>query len=198
MVTFLSIHMSDVLSKPCQALNVVIRMDPNLRFPFNTRSFFTEDGKRSIGGGMELWRGYFQSIRPSQGRMYLNLDIATGIMFKEGPLIQLCLEYLNDRDVSRLSQGRLQDRDRISLQRFLTNLRVSTNHSGRTQTRVIRKLTQQGANAVMFTMRDGGPSISVADYFRRELNKPLKYPNLICVEVARVWCQNPSGAVRRP
>ena len=175
--------MLDIPSKLCQALNVAIRMDPNLRFPFNSRSFFTEDGKRPIGGGMELWRGYFQSIRPSQGRMYLNLDIATGVMFKEGPLIQLCLEYLNDRDVNRLTQRRLHDRDRISLQRFLTNLRVSTNHSGRTQTRPIRKLTAEGANAIMFTMRQGGPPISVADYFRRELNKPLKYPELICIEV---------------
>jgi len=158
-------------------------MSPNLQFPFNVRSFFTEEGRRRIGGGMELWRGYFQSIRPSQGRMYLNLDIATGVMFKEGPLIELCLEYLNDRDVNRLSARRLQDRDRISLQRFINNLRVTTSHGGHTRTRVIRKLTPQGANAIMFTMRQGGPSISVADYFRRELNRPLKYPELICIEV---------------
>ena len=138
---------------------------------------------------MELWRGYFQSIRPAQAKMYLNVDISTGIMFKQGPLIQLCLEYLNDREPKRLSpqkrpnDGGLNDRDRISLQRFIANLRVVTSHGGRTQTRAIRKLTPQGANAVMFTMRDGGPSISVADYFRKELNKPLKFPELICIEV---------------
>jgi len=156
-------------------------MGPNLQFPFNSRSFFTDEGRRPIGGGLELWRGYFQSIRPAQAKMYLNVDIATGIMFKQGPLIQLCLEYLNDKEPRRLS--RLNDRDRISLQRFITNLRVVTSHGGRTQTRAIKKLTPQGANAVMFTPRDGGPSQSVADYFRRELNKPLKFPELICIEV---------------
>jgi len=133
---------------------------------------------------MELWRGYFQSIRPSQGRMYLNLDIATGIMFKEGPLINLCLEYLDvrDKDPNWLSPNRLNDRDRIFLQRFVTGLQVSTNYGGRTQTRGVRKLTPQGANAIIFTMRQGG-SISVADYFRNELNRPLRYPGLICIEV---------------
>jgi len=75
------------------ALNVVIRMEPNQKYPFNTRSFFTPQGAKSIGGGMELWRGYFQSIRPSDHRMYLNIDIATGIMYKPGPLIGLFMEY---------------------------------------------------------------------------------------------------------
>ena len=137
---------------------------------------------------MELWRGYFQSIRPSQNKMYLNVDIATGIMFKEGPLIQLCLEYLDDgsKDPNRLSPRRLDDRERISLQRFLTNLPVSYD-SGRAQApRPIQKLTPQGADSVMFTMRNG-QSISVANYFRQELNKPLKYPQLICVEVGSLY-----------
>jgi eukaryotic translation initiation factor 2C len=162
-------------------------MSPNLQFPFNSRSFFTPDNKQSIGGGMELWRGYFQSIRPSQDKWYLNVDISTGVMFKEGPLIQLCLEYLDDRnpgprDPKRLSPARLHDRDRISLQRFLVNLRVSASHGGRTQTRPIQKLTALGANANMFTLRQA--SISVADYFRAELNTPLRYPEVICVEVS--------------
>ena len=32
---------------------------------------------------------YFQSIRPSENRMYVNIDIATGIMYRSGPLIDL-------------------------------------------------------------------------------------------------------------
>jgi len=189
------------------ALNVVIRMGPNCNpeFTFNSRSFFTKEGRQSIGGGMELWRGFFQSIRPSQARMYLNIDIMTGIMFNEGPLIQLCLEHLNvrDKDPNRLSQNRLSDRDRISLQRFLANLQVSTNYAGRIQTRAIRKLTRQGANAVMFTMRTGGPSISVANYFLNELNRPLRYPELICIELgsgAKIpleLCTVPGGQMMR-
>lgn len=131
------------------------------------------------------------SIYPPVPRQ--NIDISTGVMFKEGPLIQLCLEYLDDRnpgpkDPKRLSPAKLHDRDRISLQRFLTNLRVSTSHGGRTQTRPIQKLTTQGANTGMFTLRQE-ENISVADYFRTdsELNTPLRYPEVICVEVGS-WC----------
>ena len=123
--------------------------------------------------------------------MYLNIDIATGIMFKEGPLIQLCLEYLDDgshhsQDPNRLTPRRLNDRERISLQRFLTNLQVLITYDSGRAPRPIQKLTPQGADTAMFTMRQG-QSISVANYFRQELNKPLKYPQLICVEVGSLY-----------
>ncbi|KIM43534.1 hypothetical protein M413DRAFT_25887 [Hebeloma cylindrosporum] len=151
------------------ALNIVVRMSPNLAFPFNSRSFFTPENKRSIGGGMEIWRGYFQSIRPSQDRMYLNVDISSAVMFKEGPLIE------------RLSGERLNDRDRFFLQRFLATLKVSVR--GQSRIRPIHKLTAQGANKTIFTLRQGS-TMSVADYFRNVLNTRLVYPDVICVEFA--------------
>lgn len=57
-------------------------MAPTQKYPFNVRSFFTPQGAKPIGGGLVLWRGYFQSIRPSPGRMLVNIDISTGAMFK--------------------------------------------------------------------------------------------------------------------
>lgn len=171
-----------------QALNVVIRMDPNLKYPFNVRSFFTEQGKKAIGGGLELWRGYFQSIRPSQNMMYVNLDIATGVMYKAGSLLGLCLEYLQfDNNPNRLSpksRPPLQDRDRIRLQRFITGMRVTTKYTGRQKTLVIRRLTMESAGSIMFSTRDG-VSKSVANYFRTDLHVPLKFPDVICIEVCR-------------
>lgn len=32
----------------------------NRKYPFNIRSFFTNQEKKEIGLGIELWRGYFQ------------------------------------------------------------------------------------------------------------------------------------------
>ncbi|KAF8165769.1 argonaute-like protein [Crassisporium funariophilum] len=165
------------------ALNVVIRMGPNQRFPFNSRSFFTPQGKRNIGGGLELWRGYFQSIRPSQNRMYVNIDISTGIMYKSGPLIALCLEFMGKNNPAALSHTtNLPDRERLRLQKFISNMRVSTNHTGRQRVVVIKKLSIKGASATMFTMREGGNSMSVANYFKNHVNKPLKFPDVLCIE----------------
>lgn len=36
------------------ALNVVIRMEPTLKYPFNVRSFFTNKETKDIGAGLEL------------------------------------------------------------------------------------------------------------------------------------------------
>lgn len=169
------------------ALNVVIRMEPSLNYPFNVRSFFTDRETKDIGSGLQLWRGYFQSIRPASGRMLINVDISTGTMYKRGSLLQLCLEYINKSDANTLAPKRgFPDRERLRLQRFISGIRVSTTQQGRdgpVQTpRVIKKLSSAGASALTFTMREGG-NMTVADYFAKTLNRPLQFPDVICVEV---------------
>lgn len=167
-----------------KALNVVIRMGPNQRFPFNTRSFFTPEGRKAIGGGLELWRGYFQSIRPSENRMYLNIDIATGIMYKPGQLLSLFMEFFKKNDPSAFSPKRgFPDRDRMRLQKFVSNMRVRTAHTGRDRSVVIKRLSATGASNTMFSMRDNEKPISVANYFRLHANITLKFPDNICIEV---------------
>ncbi|KAG5649009.1 hypothetical protein DXG03_000358 [Asterophora parasitica] len=190
------------------ALNVVIRMEPTMKYPFNVRSFFTDRETKDIGSGLQLWRGYFQSVRPASGRMLINIDISTGTMYKAGPLLHLCLEFLNQRDPNALSTKRgLPDRERLRLQRFISGIRILTTHAGADGTikqspRVVKKLSSAGARALSFTMREGG-SMSVAEYFRQTQNRALKYPDNICVEVGSgaliplELCTVPPGQIMR-
>ncbi|KAJ7737366.1 argonaute-like protein [Mycena metata] len=176
------------VSTALMALNVVIRMEPSERYPIKGRSFFTEEGSRNIGAGLVLWRGYFQSIRPAVGRMLINVDISTGVMYQPGELISLCLAFLNERDPNVLS-ARLDDRKRLKLARFITGIRVVTRDASRTgagteRARVLRKLTQVGANGVTFVMR-GGQSMTVANYYQQTTGRALRFPNLLCVEVGQ-------------
>ncbi|KAJ6539414.1 argonaute-like protein [Mycena capillaripes] len=169
------------------ALNVVIRMEPTLNYPFNVRSFFTNRETKDIGAGLELWRGYFQSIRPAMGKMLINVDISTGTMYKHGPLLRLCLEYIGKNDPNALSPKRgFPDRERLRLQRFISGIRVLTTHAGpngEVQTpRVIKKLSTAGASSLTFQMREG-QTMTVADYFQSTQNKPLQFPDVICCEV---------------
>lgn len=169
-----------------QALNNVIRQEPNLNNPFNVRSFFTEREKRDIGGGIELWRGYFQSVRPSIGRLLVNVDIATGMMYKEGPLLNLCMDFLRDRGLqsnspTALAPPQFPDSERIRLQRFITGMRVIVETTG-DKKRVIRGLSKAGANQLRFTLRDG-TVMTVAQYFQQQLGRPLRFPGAVCVEV---------------
>jgi eukaryotic translation initiation factor 2C len=161
-------------------------MEPSLKYPFNVRSFFTNRETKDIGGGIHLWRGYFQSVRPAIGKMIINVDISTGMMYKPGRLIDLCLDFFGGpRNPNRLSPAQgFPDRERLRLQRFLSGVRIVTPHTAGTNphARVIKKLTSAGANGLMFTMRGGG-TMTVANYFLQHANITLSFPGVICVEV---------------
>ncbi|KAF9009003.1 argonaute-like protein [Cyathus striatus] len=190
------------------ALNVVIRMEPTMKYPFNVRSFFTNRETKDIGSGLELWRGYFQSVRPASGQMLINVDISTGTMYKPGSLLNLCLSFINKQDPNALAPIRgFPDRERLRLQRFISGIRVLTSHPGPggkvvKTPRIVKKLTAAAANKLTFTLREGG-SMTVADYFRTTQNRPLKYPDVICVEVGSgaliplELCEVPAGQIMR-
>jgi len=117
--------------------------------------------------------------------MIINVDISTGMMYKPGPLIGLCLEFFGGpANANRLAPAKgLPDRERLRLQRFLSGVRIVTPHTGGSNARVVKKLTTAGANALTFTMRGGGGTMTVADYFRHHANRTLQYPGVMCVEV---------------
>lgn len=168
-----------------------------MKYPFNVRSFFTDRETKDIGSGIVLWRGYFQSVRPAMGKMLVNVDISTGTMYKPGPLLTLCLEFLgrgmNNPNMLAPRQG-FPDRERIRLQRFIQGIRILTTNATQTgppnrNPRVVKKLSSAGAADLTFTMREGG-TLTVAEYFRRSQNNtPLRYPNIPCVEVCILSCR---------
>lgn len=174
-----------------QALNVVIRMEPSLKYPFNIRSFFTNKEQKDLGGGIVLWRGYFQSVRPAIGRMLINVDISTAAMYKPGEVIAVALEFLGfpGGNPNMLApKAKFPDRERIKLQRYLSGVRVIVQIPGQAQTgyrpaRVVKKLTTHGANNLSFTMRDG-QKLTVAQYFEKAHNYKLRFPDNICLEVS--------------
>ncbi|KAF8259431.1 argonaute-like protein [Lactarius quietus] len=174
------------------ALNVVVRMGPNLRYPFNVRSFFTDRETRDIGGGIVLWRGYFQSVRPAIGRMVINIDISTGA-------------WNPNTLAPRLG---LPDRERIRLQRFITpGLKITTSYDQRDpqqapRPRGVKRLSKEGARDLRFELT-GGQMTTVADYFHQKLSRPLRFPDVICVELASgaliplELCDVPKGQIMR-
>ncbi|KAH8113254.1 argonaute-like protein [Phellopilus nigrolimitatus] len=201
-------HDNDVLTA-ITALNVVVRMEPTQKYPFNVRSFFTQQEKKELGLGIELWRGYFQSVRPAVGKMLINIDISTGTMYKPGPLIDLCLEFVGKQGqpLALATKRGFPERERLRLQRFISGIRVLTTHAdeaGRVSKtpRVVKKLSPAGAADLQFNTREGG-TMKVADYFKRVTNKPLRFPDLPCVEVGSgallplELCVVPAGQIMR-
>ncbi|KAL1701693.1 ribonuclease H-like domain-containing protein [Schizophyllum commune] len=170
-----------------QALNVALRMEPMQNLPFDARSFFTPIGKKVLPGGLELWRGYFQSVRPVIDKLVANVDISTAIMYQTGSLINLCLKHLNLPLDNPSALANLDTRRSYSLKRFLTGLKVTTGgQTAQRPPRAITGLLREGASKTMFNLRRDGETdttISVAEYFKK-LGRPLRHPSLPCVEVS--------------
>ncbi|KAL9712927.1 hypothetical protein Ac2012v2_004167 [Leucoagaricus gongylophorus] len=167
------------------AINVAVRMEPSMKYSYNVRSFFIEDDQDARAGdlrnGLQLWQGYFQSVRPAGDSIMINIDITTGVVFEGGRLIDLCLKHLHANDIKALvprPNGTLHDRDRYGLQHFTHGLHIQTT-IGQHSPRVVRKFTEFGANKI--THKDTGKT--VAQYFHEIIGRRLQYPDIICVEV---------------
>lgn len=182
------IHRSSLIDY-IKALNVVIRMLPIQTNPFNARSFFTNTETRDVGFGFQLWRGYFQSLRAGPGRLLLNIDLSTDMFYKPGPLIDIALEVLKQRDPNMLSTKRgLPARILKELERFLRTVRVSVQPATRgSPPRIvsITSLTSEGAQDIVFSSQEGQQT-NVAAYFKHLSGQPLCYPQMICAKVCRV------------
>lgn len=112
---------------------------------------------------------------------------STGAFYVAGSFLSLCVQAFEQNgtphDISPRHNRHFTDRARLQLQRFITGIKVTTKHGkGGNSPRLVRKLSQSGANDMKFTGSDGKET-SVAGYFKSILNRPLRYPDAICAEV---------------
>jgi len=160
-------------------------MESSLRYPLNNRSFFTDRETMTLGAGITLWRGYLQSVRPTIDRMLINLDISTGAMYMSGRLIDLALEFLNMSEAPNALAPRhgLPYREFRRLQRFISGIKVAISRTqDPNRLRLVKNLTREGARDRNFETGDR-QIMTVADYFQKRLNIPLRFPDVICAEV---------------
>ncbi|KAF8670621.1 argonaute family [Rhizoctonia solani] len=185
-------------------LNIILRMKPRSLNPFNSRCVLTEREMRPLGGGIvcvvsfwlsiapayrrlqELWRGYFQSIRPGVRSLFVNVDASSGTMYAPGPMIELFSRVLGSHELLPLipKEG-LSESDRRKLQVFFGGVRFVTvnpnnQERGRRSPKVLRNISAQGADSIQFTDREGHRT-TVSEYFA-SLGITLRYPRFICLE----------------
>ncbi|CAO3587527.1 unnamed protein product [Absidia cylindrospora] len=86
-------------------LDVLICQAPSLVYPTVGRSFFTSKGSFPLSNGAEVWQGYYQSARPTQGRMMINVDLSATAFYESGPLPDIVAKILNCNSVEDLRRG---------------------------------------------------------------------------------------------
>ncbi|GAA5842064.1 hypothetical protein JCM5353_003490 [Sporobolomyces roseus] len=190
-----AVHVGDV-GDALQALNVLFRHSPSILFPSTRTSFFpmgTAGMSVKLPQGLQLWRGFFQSVRPCQRGLQLNLDTTSGAYVQTGNLVDLLRNFANVRHPSELniSNARLQGATLISFNRLLRKVRVVVDRGSGTpidKAKVLKLTIKGGLKLVSARSHHfdvNGTQMSVETFFRNTYGTQLNFPDLPLLEVSR-------------
>ncbi|KAF9427106.1 eukaryotic translation initiation factor 2C, 2 [Podila epigama] len=171
-----------------QALNIVLTHKLFSERVSVGRSAFTPERAQNLGGGIEKWDGIFQSIRPGQGRLYANIDVASGAFVKGGNAAGLMPEVLRKRDVEDLRRYGLGSRDFQVLHKHFKACSFTVTHRGASFKKryKVSEVSMMSAEKITFeqTLNDGGKChLSIPQYYEKAYGLRLRYPFLPCIGV---------------
>ncbi|CAL9146033.1 unnamed protein product [Musa hybrid cultivar] len=179
---FLSGRQADAPQEALQVLDIVLRERPTTRYFPVGRSFYSPDlGRRQpLGDGLESWRGFYQSIRPTQMGLSLNIDMSSSAFIEPLPVIDFVTQLIN-RDV-RARQ--LSDADRVKIKKALRGVKVEVTHRGNMRRKYrISGLTSQATRELTFPVDERGTMKFVVEYFQETYGFTIKHTNLPCLQV---------------
>ncbi|XP_053619468.1 protein argonaute-2 isoform X1 [Plodia interpunctella] len=172
------------------ALDVVMRHLPSMMYTPVGRSFFSSpDGYyHPLGGGREVWFGFHQSVRPSQWKMMLNIDVSATAFYKAQPVIEFMCEVLDIRDINDQRKP-LTDSQRVKFTKEIKGLKIEITHCG-TMKRKYRvcNVTRRPAQMQSFPLQlENGQTVecTVSKYFFDKYKMKLRYPHLPCLQVGQ-------------
>nr|GMD25443.1 protein argonaute 5 [Ipomoea batatas] len=105
---FLQRKQLDAPQETIQVLDVVLRTNPSSLYQVVGRSFFSSQfGEGQLSDGLDYWKGFYQSLRPCQMGLSLNIDVSARAFYEPILLSDYVKKFV--RDLSRP----LTDQDRI-------------------------------------------------------------------------------------
>lgn len=153
------------------ALDVLIRHRPSMLYSTVGRSFYTPRGSRPLANGAEVWQGYYQSVRPSRGRMLINVDVSATAFYESGPLVEIVAKILNRRSVDELRRG-FSDREGAKVEKTIKGLKIRVVHRGETKRKYkIFKLTPTSAEKSFFFRRRNGAATRRRYVFPKDIQQ---------------------------
>ncbi|KAG2664848.1 hypothetical protein I3760_16G102200 [Carya illinoinensis] len=181
---FLQGRQADAPQEALQVLDIVLRELPTSRPRYCpvARSFYSPDlGRReSLGEGLESWRGFYQSIRPTQMGLSLNIDMSSTAFIEPLPVIEFVTQLLN-RDVTSRP---LSDSDRVKIKKALRGVKVEVTHRGNMRRKYrISGLTSQATRELTFPVDERGTVKSVVEYFYETYGFVIQQSQWPCLQV---------------
>ncbi|CAO2813226.1 unnamed protein product [Amaranthus hypochondriacus] len=180
LLEYLSGRSSESPQDAIQVLDIVLRATKPPDYAVIGRSFFSVNlGTGNLGEGLEYWRGYYQSIRPTQMGLSLNMDSSARPFLEAVMVPEFVQNYLNLRDLSRP----LSDANRVKVKRALKGVTVEVIHTGYKKSCKIIGLSNDPSSHLMFSA--GETEMSVFQYFKNKYKIPLRYPLLPCIQIGQ-------------
>ncbi|AQK67370.1 argonaute1d [Zea mays] len=180
---FLAGRQAEAPQEALQVLDIVLRELPTTRYAPFGRSFFSPDlgRRRSLGEGIESWRGFYQSIRPTQMGLSLNIDMSATAFFEPLPVIDFVAQLLNTDDIYSRP---LLDAERVKIKKALRGVKVEVTHRGNMRRKYrIAGLTSQETRELTFPVDQGGTVKSVVQYFQETYGFAIQHTYLPCLQV---------------
>lgn len=164
-----------------QALDIIMRHGPCVTLTPVGRSIFMPprpDDNSSLGGGHEVWFGYYTSVRPAQWKPMLNVDRSATAFYEAIPVVEFMSKLLSEAPESlrKLSASQC-----TKLSKELKDLKVRVLHLTYPRKYKVAKVTQLSAQELKFEL-DGGVKTTVAEYFRQKYPKYMRFPHLPCIQ----------------
>lgn len=154
------------------------------------RSIFDGNNVVPISGCVDIWKGFFLSLRPSLGRLLLNLDTSVSSFIAEGPVIPMLKELFGIPKTDPFQT--LPAKIKISAEHWIRTTRVEVTHRGECKRKF--KVIGFGPSPADQTFEnEAGEKQSVVQYFKTKYNLELRFPNLPCIAVG-----SPQRAVYLP
>ncbi|KAJ3329444.1 Protein argonaute 10, partial [Gonapodya sp. JEL0774] len=180
---------------PLTILDLFLRQNPLNKASTHLlgRSLFTPVNAVPIGGGLEIWRGVFQSARLTEGSgvfpttgakakkeglLMVNIDLSFTSVFKAQDVLAFMKEVIPQSSAER----KLVEGERRALELRIRNCRVELTHRkvGANGNSFVKKVVRgvSDKNAIETRFEHNGRTVNVAEYFLSNYNIRLRYPNL--------------------
>ncbi|GAY54079.1 protein argonaute 10 [Citrus sinensis] len=179
---FLAGKRADAPQEALQILDIVLRELSTKRYCPIGRSFFSPSIRtpQRLGDGLESWCGFYQSIRPTQMGLSLNIDMASAAFIEPLPVIEFVAQLLGKDVLSRT----LSDSDRVKIKKALRGVKVEVTHRGTVRRKYrVSGLTSQPTRELVFPVDDNSTMKSVVEYFQEMYGFTIQHTHLPCLQV---------------
>lgn len=175
------------MAAPINVLQLALMQVPAQSCIQKGKAFYSSRGELNLNNGITIWRGFYQSIRPSPGCMIVNVDVSVTTFYAAGNLFDHCMRFMGFHNARDMVDLRLDDLRK--LESHLKNVRIAIMDPLSKKIKSIKGLEPKGGN---FEFQVDGRPTTVAKYFSDVHRALLKYPHAVAVNLRPRNSDNPT------